>query len=155
MKTFSAKPSDIKKEWLLIDASSLVVGRLAAEISMILRGKHKPSYTPHMDCGDNIIVINASKVTLSGKKAARKDGKIYYRHTGFPGGIKETTAGKILESEYPERVLKLAVSRMINRGPLGRKQLGNLYIYAGPEHKHEAQQPKIYDFAQKNLKNKR
>ncbi|MDX1924036.1 MAG: 50S ribosomal protein L13 [Rickettsiaceae bacterium] len=155
MKTFSAKPADIKKEWLVIDATSLVLGRLASEISMILRGKHKPSYTPHLDCGDNVIVINADKIALTGNKLARKDGKIYYRHTGFPGGIKETTAGKMLEGKYPERVLDLAVSRMITRGPLGRKQLGNLYIYSGSEHPHAAQTPTPYDFAAKNTKNKR
>ncbi|NDB82253.1 MAG: 50S ribosomal protein L13 [Alphaproteobacteria bacterium] len=155
MKTFSAKPTDIKKQWLLIDASSLTLGRLAAQISIILRGKHKPTYTPHMDCGDNIIVINAEKIALTGKKRERKDGKIYYHHTGFPGGIKETTAGKILEGKFPERVLKLAVTRMISRGPLARKQLGNLYVYAGQEHPHDAQQPTLYNFAEKNKKNKR
>lgn len=155
MRTFSAKPADIKKQWLLIDANGLVLGRLAAEVSRILRGKHKPSYTPHMDCGDNIVIINAEKVALTGNKLARKDGKIYYRHTGFPGGIKETTAGKILEGKYPERVIKLAITRMITRGPLGRKQLGNLYVYAGSDHPHQAQQPTLYDLAAKNSKNKR
>ncbi len=155
MKTYSAKPADIKKQWLLIDAKDLVLGRLAAEVSKILRGKHKATYTPHMDCGDNIVVINAEKVILTGNKMARKDGKIYYHHTGFPGGIKETTAGKMLEGKYPERVIKLAVTRMITRGPLGRKQLGNLYVYPGEEHPHQAQQPVIYDFAAKNTKNKR
>lgn len=155
MKTYSAKPSDIKKQWLLIDASGLVLGRLAAEVSKILRGKNKPSYTPHMDCGDNVIIINAEKIILTGNKLARKDGKIYYRHTGFPGGIKETTAGKILEGKYPERVIKLAVTRMISQGPLGRKQLGNLFVYAGDQHPHEAQKPAEYNFAAKNTKNKR
>jgi large subunit ribosomal protein L13 len=155
VKTYSAKPADIKKQWLLIDAKDLVLGRLAAEVSKILRGKHKATYTPHMDCGDNIVVINAEKVILTGNKMARKDGKIYYRHTGFPGGIKETTAGKMLEGKYPERVIKLAVTRMITRGPLGRRQLGNLYVYSGENHPHQAQQPAMYDFAAKNTKNKR
>lgn len=155
MKTFSAKPSDIKKEWLLIDANGLVLGRLAAEVSKILRGKHKPSYTPHMDCGDNIVIINAKDVVLTGNKKDRKDGKIYYRHTGHPGGIKETTAGKILEGKYPERVVKLAIERMISRGPLARRQLGNLYVYPDSEHKQEAQKPTLFNLAEKNSKNKR
>ena len=155
MKTYSAKPTDIKKQWLIIDATSLIVGRLASEIASILRGKHKPTFTPHMDCGDNIIVINADKISLTGNKAATKDGKIYYRHTGFVGGIKETTAGKILASKHPERVLKLAVERMLTRGPLGRKQFSNLYVYAGEEHPHSGQKPVAYDFASKNIKNKK
>lgn len=155
MKTYSAKPSEIQKEWLVIDAKDLVLGRLASEIAKILRGKHKPTFTPHMDCGDYVIVINAEHVCLTGKKAALKDGKIYYRHTGFPGGIKDTTAGKILSGRYPERVIKLAVQRMITRNVLGSKQVGNLYVYAGQEHPHHGQQPKIYDFASKNIKNKK
>lgn len=154
MKTYSAKPSDIEKKWWVIDAKDIVLGRLAAEVSLILRGKKKPTYTPHMDCGDNVIVINAEHVHLSGRKSDTKDGKIYYRHTGFPGGIKETTAGKILAGKYPERVLKLAVRRMITRNVLGDRQLGNLYIYSGPEHPHAGQNPEIYDFASKNSKNK-
>ncbi|MDX1916696.1 MAG: 50S ribosomal protein L13 [Rickettsiaceae bacterium] len=154
-KTFITKPSDIKKQWLLIDATSLTLGRLASEISIILRGKNKTIYSPNIDCGDNIVVINAEKIALSGKKANRKDGKIYYRHTGFPGGIKETTAGKMLEGKYPTRVLQLAVTRMLSSGPLARQQLGNLYIYAGQEHPHTAQQPVAYNFAEKNTKNKR
>ena len=153
MKTFSIKPSQIEKKWRVIDATGLVVGRLAAAISIILRGKDKPTYTPHMDCGDNVIVINASKVSLTGKKAETKDGKIYYRHTGFPGGIKETTAGKILASKFPERVLQLALKRMMNKGPLGRAQFKNCYIYAGSDHPHVAQQPVVFDFAGKNAKN--
>jgi large subunit ribosomal protein L13 len=155
VKTYSAKPSEINKQWLIIDASNLVVGRLASEIASILRGKHKPTFTPHMDCGDNIIVINADKVSLTGNKAATKDGKIYYRHTGFVGGIKETTAGKILAGKHPERVLKLAVQRMLTRGPLGRQQLSNLYVYAGDTHPHSGQKPVAYDFASKNIKNKK
>lgn len=155
MKTFSAKPSDIQKKWLLIDASNLVAGRLAAEVSRILRGKHKPSYTPHMDCGDNIIIINAEKVMLTGNKMATKDGKIYYRHTGYPGGIKEATAGKILEGKNPEKVLRLAIKRMLSKGPLANRHFSNLYIYKGSDHPHAAQKPENYDFAAKNSKNKR
>jgi large subunit ribosomal protein L13 len=155
VKTYSAKPSDIKKQWHIIDASSLVVGRLASEIAKILRGKHKPTYTPHMDCGDNIVVINADKVILTGNKAMRKDGKIYYRHTGFVGGIKETTAGKILDGKHPERVLKLAVRRMLSRSPLGNQQYSNLYVYSGETHPHSGQKPAKYDFASKNIKNKK
>ena len=153
MKTFSAKPSDIKKEWLIIDANNLVLGRLASEVAKLLRGKHKPMFTPHMDCGDHVIIINAKNVHLTGKKAKLKDGKIYYRHTGFPGGIKETTAGKILQSPHPEKVLELAVKRMITRNTLGRTQMSNLYIYGGADHPHAAQQPKRYDFGNKNIKN--
>lgn len=155
VKTYSAKPSDIQKKWLLIDATGMVLGRLAVEISKILRGKHKPTYTPHMDCGDNIIVINADKVVLTGRKTDLKDGKIYYRHTGFPGGIKETTAGKVLVGRYPERVLHMAVKRMITRGPLGRRQMGNLYLYSGDTHPHAGQQPQPCDLSTANTKNKR
>lgn len=155
MKTYSAKPSDIKKEWHIIDATNLVVGRVASEIAKMLRGKHKPNFTPHMDCGDNIVVINADKVSLTGNKMARKDGKMYYRHTGYIGGIKETTAGKIIEGKHPQRVLQLAVKRMLSRGTLGRKQFSNLYVYAGEEHPHAGQKPKQYDFASKNIKNKK
>lgn len=155
VKTYSAKPSDIEKKWLLIDAKDLVLGRLAVEATNILRGKHKPSYTPHMDCGDNVIIINADLIHLSGSKADLKDGKIYYRHTGFPGGLKETTAGKMLTGRHPERVMKLAVRRMIGKGPLSDKQYSNLYVYSGAEHPHTAQQPTTYDFASKNIKNKK
>lgn len=155
MKTYSAKPSEIHKKWWLIDANDLVLGRLSSEIAKILRGKHKPTFTPHMDCGDNVIVINARKIALTGKKKETKDGKIYYRHTGFPGGIKETTAGKILSSNHPERVIKLAVKRMITRNVLGSKQMSNLYIYSDENHPHHGQQPELYNFAEKNSKNKR
>lgn len=155
MRTYSAKPSEIEKKWLIIDAKDVVLGRLASEVSKILRGKHKPTYTPHMDCGDNVVIINAELVCLTGNKAATKDGKMYYRHTGFPGGIKETTAGKILVGKHPERVIKLAVSRMITRNVLGDKQMGNLYVYAGSENPHSAQKPEVYDFAAKNRKNKK
>lgn len=154
MKTYSAKPSEIEKKWFLIDAQGMVLGRLAAEVSKILRGKHKPTYTPHMDCGDNIVIINAEQVALTGRKMARKDGKIYYRHTGYPGGIKETTAGKILESKFPERVIELAVQRMVKRTPLGRQQMGNLRVYKGSEHPHIAQNPELLDLSVRNRKNK-
>lgn len=152
MKTFSAKPADIEKKWLLVDAEGVVLGRLASQIALILRGKHKPSYTPHMDCGDNVVVINAGKVHLTGKKLG---DKIYYRHTGYPGGIKERRAGEILAGKHPERVVQKAIERMIPHGPLGRRQLKNLRVYAGPEHPHEAQNPEVLDIAGKNPKNKR
>jgi len=152
MKTFSAKPSDIEKKWLLIDAEGVVLGRLASQIAMILRGKHKPSFTPHMDCGDNVIVINAGKVRLTGKKLS---DKIYYNHTGYPGGIKARSAGQILESKRPEDLIYKAVERMITRGPLGYQQMKNLRVYAGSEHPHDAQQPETLDIAAKNPKNKR
>lgn len=155
MKTYSAKPSEIIKKWWVIDAKDLVLGRLSAEIAKLLRGKHKATFTPHMDCGDNIIVINSSLIHLTGNKSDHNTGKVYYRHTGFPGGIKETTAGKILRGNNPERVLKMAVKRMITRNNLGRKQLTNLYVYPGSEHPHQAQKPEIYNFAIKNLKNKK
>jgi len=152
MKTFSAKPADIDKKWVLIDAENMVVGRLAAVIATRLRGKHLPSYTPHMDCGDNVIVINADKVVFTGNK---RSDKTYYRHTGYPGGIKETTPEKLLEGKFPERVLELAVKRMLPRGPLGRQQLSNMRVYAGKEHPHEAQAPETLDVAAMNAKNVR
>ncbi|MFO1103737.1 MAG: 50S ribosomal protein L13 [Methylocystis sp.] len=151
-KTFSAKPADIEKKWVLIDASGLVVGRLASLIALRLRGKHKASFTPHMDDGDNIIVINAEKVVLTGRK---RDQKVYHHHTGFPGGIKERSAKFILEGRFPERILEKAVQRMLPRGPLGRKQLGNLRVYKGAEHPHEAQSPQTLDVAALNAKNSR
>lgn len=150
MRTYSAKASEIEKKWVLIDAEGLVVGRLAALIAMRLRGKHKPSYTPHMDCGDNVIVINAAKVRLTGNKL--KD-KVYYWHTGYIGGIKERTAGAIMSGKYPERVVEKAVERMLPRGPLGRKQLSNLRVYPSAEHPHEAQQPQTLDIGALNPKN--
>jgi large subunit ribosomal protein L13 len=152
MKTFSATPNDIEKSWVLIDASGLVVGRLAALIASRLRGKHKPGYTPHMDDGDNIIVINAGAVVFSGNKRA---DKTYYWHTGHPGGIKSRTAEKVLDGKHPERVLHKAVERMLPRGPLARQQLKNLKVYAGPEHPHEAQSPVPLDVAALNSKNAR
>lgn len=152
MKTYSAKPADIEKNWILIDADGVVLGRLASKVANILRGKTKPTYTPHMDCGDNVIIINADKVKLTGNKRADKK---YYWHTGHPGGIKERTAEKILEGRFPERVVEKAVERMVPRGPLGRQQMRNLRVYAGTEHPHEAQNPTVLDFAAQNPKNKR
>jgi large subunit ribosomal protein L13 len=152
MKTYSAKPADIEKKWILIDAEGLVVGRLAAIVATRLRGKHKPTYTPHMDCGDNVVVVNADKAVLTGKKL---DQKKYYWHTGYPGGIKERTARKVIEGRFPERVVEKAVERMLPRGPLGRQQLKNLRVYAGGEHPHAAQQPETLDIAALNPKNQR
>ena len=152
MTTYSAKPAEVEKKWVLIDAKGLVVGRLAALVSMRLRGKHRPTYTPHVDDGDNVIIINAAKVVLTGRK---RENKVYYHHTGFIGGIKERSAKSILEGRFPERVVEKAVERMLPRGPLGRKQLGNLRVYAGAEHPHEAQQPELVDVASLNRKNTR
>jgi len=152
MKTYSATPADIEKKWILIDAEGLVVGRLAALVATRLRGKHKPTYTPHMDCGDNVIVINAGKVVLTGHKL---DKKIYHWHTGYPGGIKSRTARRVMEGKFPERVVEKAVERMLPRGPLGRKQLKNLRVYRGAEHPHAAQQPQAVDAGALNAKNKR
>lgn len=152
MTTFSAKPAEVEKKWVLIDAQGLVVGRLASLIAMRLRGKHLPTFTPHVDMGDNVIVVNADKVVFTG---AKYEDKVYYWHTGYPGGIKERTARKILEGRHPERVLEKAVQRMLPRGPLARKQLTNLKIYAGAAHPHEAQQPVTLDVAALNRKNAR
>ena len=152
MKTTKAvKPAEVEKKWLLIDADGLVVGRAATIIANILRGKHKPSFTPHVDCGDNVVVINADKIRFTGKKL---DQKVYYRHTGYAGGIKGVTAGKVLEGRFPERVLEKAVERMIPRGPLGRQQMRNLRIFSGAEHSHAAQNPELLDIAARNRKNK-
>jgi large subunit ribosomal protein L13 len=152
MKTFSATPKDIEKSWILIDAEGAVVGRLAAFIARRLRGKHKPTFTPHMDCGDNVIVINAGKVVFTGNKRSEKT---YYWHTGHPGGIKERTAEKILDGRFPERVVEKAVERMVPRGPLGRRQMKNLKVYAGAEHPHGAQSPQAIDFAALSRQNVR
>jgi large subunit ribosomal protein L13 len=149
--TKSATPATVEKKWHLIDADGLVVGRVASIIANILRGKHKPSFTPHIDCGDNVIVINAEKVRFTGKKLTQK---VYYRHTGYAGGIKEARADKVLEGRFPERVLEKAVERMIPRGPLGRQQMRNLRIYKGGEHTHEGQSPEVLDVAAMNRKNK-
>ncbi|MEM8751452.1 MAG: 50S ribosomal protein L13 [Pseudomonadota bacterium] len=152
MKTYSAKPADIEKKWLIVDAEGVVLGRLASIIAMRLRGKHKPTFTPHMDMGDNVIVINADKVQLTGNK---RTDKVYYRHTGHPGGIKSRTAGEILESAHPERVVMKAVERMMPGGPLTRRQMTNLRVYAGTEHPHEAQSPTVLDVKSMNAKNSR
>lgn len=152
MKTYSAKPSDIEKKWVLIDAEGLVLGRLASIIAMRLRGKHKPTFTPHMDMGDNIIVVNAEKVLLTGRK---RDQHTFYWHTGYPGGIKSENAKRTLEGRFPERLLERAVKRMMPGGPLTRKQLTNLRIFAGPEHTHQAQAPEMLDIAAMNPKNTR
>ena len=152
MKTYSAKPSDIEKKWLLVDADGLVLGRLASVLAMRLRGKHKPSFTPHMDCGDNIVVVNAEKVELTGNK--RQDD-IFYWHTGYPGGIKGRSKGAILAGRHPERVVEKAVERMLPRGPLGRRIMKNLRVFAGPDHPHAAQQPALLDVGAMNRKNLR
>jgi len=151
-RTYVATPKDIVKKWILVDAEDVVLGRLASILAMRLRGKHKPDYTPNMDCGDHVIVINAEKVKLTGNKRTEKT---YYWHTGYPGGIKSRTADKLLDGRFPERVISKAVERMVPRGPLGRKVMSNLHIYAGAEHPHEAQQPEMLDVAGMNPKNKR
>jgi large subunit ribosomal protein L13 len=152
LKTYTAKPSDIEKKWWLIDAEDLVVGRLSSIIAKILRGKHKTTFTPNIDCGDYVIVINAEKVKLTGKKYAEK---LYYWHTGYPGGIKDRTARQIMEGKHPERILEYAVSRMMSRGPLQRDLMTKLHIYKGNEHKHQAQNPQILDVGAMNRKNKK
>ena len=152
MKTYVAKPGEIEKKWVLIDAEGLVVGRLAVLIATRLKGKHKPSYTPHMDCGDNIVVVNAEKVQLTGNK---RNADIFYWHTGYPGGIKETTPRRILEGKFPERIVEKAVERMLSRGPLQRKLMRNLKVYAADTHPHEAQKPEPLDVKALNRKNVR
>ena len=149
--TKAAKASEVEKKWHLIDAEGLVVGRVATIIANLLRGKHKPLFTPHADIGDHVVVINADKVRFTGKKLG---DKIYYRHTGYAGGIKGVTAGKVLEGRFPERVLEKAVERMIPRGPLGREQMRHLHLYAGTEHPHAGQNPETLDVAGMNRKNK-
>lgn len=152
MKTFNLKPAEVEKKWVLIDADGLVLGRLASIIATRLRGKHLATYTPHVDCGDNIVVVNAEKVRLTGNKLA---DKVFHWHTGYPGGIKQATIGQRLGGKHPERVIEKAVERMITRGPLQRKQMKNLKVYAGGEHPHEAQQPVKLDIAAMNRKNSR
>jgi large subunit ribosomal protein L13 len=152
MSTYLAKPAEVEKKWVMIDAEGLVVGRLATIVAMRLRGKHKPTFTPHVDDGDNVIIVNAAKIVLTGRK---REDKVYYRHTGYIGGIKERTARSILEGKFPERVVEKAVERMLPEGPLGRKQLGNLRVYPGPDHPHAAQNPEKLDIAIMNRKNKR
>jgi len=150
MKTFSLKKEQIKKKWLLIDAKNAVLGRLASISANILRGKHKPDYTPNQDCGDNLIIINSDYVALTGKKL---ENKIYYHHTGYPGGIKDTNPAKMKVNNKSDNIIKLAIKRMIPSGPLGKKQLSNCKIYRGENHKHGAQNPTKYDFASMNKKN--
>jgi large subunit ribosomal protein L13 len=154
MKTTAAlKPADVEKKWIVIDAENAVVGRLASFIAMRLRGKHRPDYTPHVDSGDYVVVVNAGKVKFTGNKL--KD-KTYYWHTGYPGGIKERTAEKILGGRFPERILEKAVERMLPKeSPLARKQMTHLRIFVGPEHTHQAQQPETIAFAERNAKNVR
>jgi len=152
MSSYSAKPAEVEKKWVTIDATGLVVGRLASVIALRLRGKHKPSYTPHVDCGDNVIVVNAEKAVFTGRK---REQKVYYHHTGYPGGIKERSAKSIFEGRFPQRIVEKAVERMLPRGPLGRQQLGNLRVYPGPDHPHAAQQPEALDVGALNRKNVR
>lgn len=151
MKTFSATPADLEKKWIIIDAQGVVLGRLASIVAIRLRGKHKPSFTPHMDCGDNVIVINADKVQLTGKKREEN----FYWHTGYPGGIKYRTKDQILNGRHPERVVKMAVKRMLPGNKLSRKLMTNLRVYAGHQHPHEAQSPDVYDIKSMNPKNTR
>jgi large subunit ribosomal protein L13 len=152
MKTFTQKPAEVEKKWIIIDAEGLVVGRMASLVALRLRGKHKATFTPHVDDGDNVIIINAAKIVLTGKKYTDKK---YFWHTGYPGGIKERTARAILEGRFPERVVEKAVERMLPRGPLGRRQMKNLRVYPGAAHPHEAQQPTPFDVAAMNSKNTR
>ena len=152
MKTYSAKPADVDRKWLVIDADGVVLGRLASVVATRLRGKHRPIYTPHIDCGDNIIVVNAEKVRLTGRK---REDKVFYWHTGHPGGLKQRSVGQILDGKFPERVVVKAVERMVRRSPLGRQMMRKLRVYRGSEHPHEAQQPELLDVAAMNPKNKR
>jgi len=152
MTTFSAKPAEVQKKWVMIDATGLVVGRLATLVAMRLRGKHLPIYTPHVDCGDNVIIVNAAKAVLTGNK---REKKVYYHHTGYIGGIKERTARSILEGKFPQRIVEKAIERMLPRGPLARRQLSNLRVYPGPDHPHAAQNPEKIDIAVMNRKNAR
>lgn len=152
MKTYSPKPADIEKKWFVVDAEGVVLGRLASQIAMRLRGKHKPTFSPHMDCGDNIIVINAEKVALTGKK---RTDDIFYWHTGYAGGVKQRTKGQILDGKYPERVILKAVERMLPKNIMGRNCLGNLRVYGGNEHPHGNLNPEVLDIASMNEKNKR
>ena len=152
MGTWVAKPGEVEKKWVVINGEGLVVGRLASIIAIRLRGKHKPTYTPHVDTGDNVIVINAEKVVFTGNKF---EDKQYHRHTGYPGGLKTRTPRMIIEGKFPERVVELAVERMLRRGPLQRKLMRNLKIYKGPEHPHAAQNPVALDVAKMNRKNVR
>jgi large subunit ribosomal protein L13 len=147
------KQKEVQKSWLLIDAKDAVLGRLASTIAKILKGKHKPGYVPYLDCGDNVIVINADKVHLTGNKTHPKLGKVYYHHTGYPGGIKEDSAASILSGRYPERVLEMAILRMLKKTPQRNSLMSNLRLYSGEKHPHEGQCPVTYDFASLNAKN--
>jgi large subunit ribosomal protein L13 len=150
--TISIKPADVKKDWVLIDAEGLILGRLAAIVATRLRGKHKATFTPHVDCGDNIVIVNAEKVKLTGKKM---EDSMFYYHTGYAGGIKSRSVKDRLEGKNPQSVVEKAIERMITRGPLQRQQMKNLHVYAGPEHPHAAQQPKTLDVGALNTKNRR
>ncbi len=150
--TISIKPADVKKDWILIDAEGLILGRLAAVVATRLRGKHKPTFTPHVDCGDNIVIVNAEKIKLTGKKL---EDSLFYYHTGYAGGIKSRSFKDRLEGKNPQSVVEKAIERMITRGPLQRQQMKNLHVYAGPEHPHAAQQPKSLDVGAMNIKNRR
>ncbi len=152
MKTFTATPSDIEKKWIVIDAEGVVLGRLASIVANRLRGKHKATFTPHMDMGDNVIIVNAEKVAMTGRKHT---DKVYYWHTGYPGGVKNRTAGQILEGKHPERVVEAAIKRMLPKNILARHLMGNLRVYAGAEHPHEAQAPQVLDVKSMNVKNSR
>ena len=152
MKTYNAKPSEVTQSWYVVDAEGVVLGRLASIVAMVLRGKHKPTFTPHIDTGHHVVIVNAEKVRLTGRK---REQKVFYWHTGHPGGIKGKTAAKILDGKYPERLIEKAVERMLPKGPLGRFQLGKLRVYAGTSHPHEAQSPQTLDVAGMNPKNKR
>ena len=152
MKTYTARPSEIKKKWFLVDAKDLVLGRLSVVLANYVRGKHKAIYTPNIDCGDNVVVINAEKIVLTGKKM---DDKIHYWHTGYPGGIKSRSYGELLDSKKPEKAIKLAVKRMIPKGPLGKQQIKKLFIYSGEDHPHKAQNPELLNIEAMNKKNKR
>jgi len=152
MKTYSAKPTDVDRKWFIVDAEDLVLGRLAVVVANRLRGKHKPMFTPHIDCGDNVVIVNAEKISLTGNKRA---DKVYYWHTGYPGGIKSRTAEAILDGDHPERVIQKAVQRMLPKTKLGRQQISKLKVYAGSDHPHEAQSPVVLDIAAMNSKNKR
>ena len=152
MRSFVPTAGTIERQWHVIDATDIVLGRLASQSAILLRGKHKPTYTPHVDCGDNVIIVNAEKVVLTGRKLQQK---VYYHHTGYVGGIKERSAKSIMEGRFPERIVEKAVERMLPRGPLGRVQFGNLRVYKGPDHPHAAQTPVALDVGSMNRKNKR
>jgi large subunit ribosomal protein L13 len=150
-QTRSLKPAEVVKNWVVIDADGLVLGRLASLVANRLRGKHKPQFTPHVDCGDHVVVINAKKVRVTGQKAEQS---VFYWHTGYAGGIKGRSLRERLEGKHPERVIEKAVERMITRGPLGRRQMKNLHVYAGPEHPHAGNQPQALDVGALNRKNR-